>query len=167
MYCLYYRSCLNRRRGSDNFSPLEMNCWYYLHPSWSIFPTLYLLDVHSLRSISHLMEKPFYSSSLQIDPAPLLGGNGRFPTNSIYEIGAGVNPLTSNEEGKSAEWKRTVVARYITVLDCVQHTSLYLSLSKHQSCWMKCFLAAVCVLYVCVYCFISHLNYRVIKYGSL
>jgi len=85
----------------------------------------------------HTKEKIRSSAPFQIDciPIPVLRGTAG---SQAHGIGAGVNPLSSNEEHKTAEWKRAVVADCVSVQECVQLVGLHPSLSKHQSCRMKC-----------------------------
>lgn len=56
------------------------------------------------------MEKRFYSSSSQINPILLLWGAADSQPIPHKYIGAGLNHLASNEEGKSAEWKKVLLS---------------------------------------------------------
>lgn len=113
VYCV---SCLHRGRGptacffKSNFSPLEMNSSYYLHPASPIFPSSLRRRTQPWINLTP-NGKAVLQQLIPDRSRPTPRGTSRFPTNSTYGIGAGLNPLTSNEEQKNAEWKRTAVAR--------------------------------------------------------
>lgn len=64
-----------------------------------------------------------------------MGGNSEFSTNSTHGIEAGFNPPSSNEEGGSAEWKRTGAGAGATAT----HQSLSITANKKQikAFWVK------------------------------
>lgn len=120
------------------------------------YSPLYWVDVNSLRSISHLMEKSLRSSSFHIDPAPPQV-SCRFPTNSTNGTESSLKcfccvillPLMRSGKVLSEKALRlqSVLLCWRVCNSCIiygqmmcrgrtVHVSLQ-SLSKHKNCWIK------------------------------